>query len=136
VAVLGGMMGVTAFGIGLTPVFFALVDRLTALLRRAWAVARGPIVGASYELAFFVIACPGLFIVIDDGVSGLRTVLVRAFVLLAAAVALGIIGVAAIETERSTAPVDRFRRAARRVRAAARRLGTSVRNIRTRGGAK
>src|SRR6185295_9280556 len=29
VAVLGGMLGVTVFGIFLTPVFFALVDRLT-----------------------------------------------------------------------------------------------------------
>ena len=29
VAVLGGMLGVTAFGVILTPVFFALVDRLT-----------------------------------------------------------------------------------------------------------
>jgi multidrug efflux pump len=136
VAVLGGMLGVTAFGIGLTPVFFVLVDRLTELVRRAWAAARGPIVAASYELAVFVIACPGLFVVLDGGVSGLRTVIVRAFVLLAAAVALGIVGIAAVETERSIGAVDRFRRAARRVRAAARRLGASVRNIRTRGGAK
>jgi multidrug efflux pump len=41
VAVLGGMIGVTAFGVVLTPVFFAVVDRITAgrLGDHPWVVA-------------------------------------------------------------------------------------------------
>ncbi|MBN9122352.1 MAG: efflux RND transporter permease subunit [Planctomycetes bacterium] len=41
VAVLGGMIGVTAFGVILTPVFFAVVDRVThgRLASHPWAVA-------------------------------------------------------------------------------------------------
>jgi multidrug efflux pump len=41
IAVLGGMIGVTAFGVVLTPVFFAVVDRLTRgrLANHPWVVA-------------------------------------------------------------------------------------------------
>jgi multidrug efflux pump len=41
VAVLGGMIGVTAFGIFLTPVFFAVIDRLSAgrAFRHPWVIA-------------------------------------------------------------------------------------------------
>jgi multidrug efflux pump len=41
VAVIGGMTGVTIFGIFLTPIFFALVDRLTStrLLNNKYLVA-------------------------------------------------------------------------------------------------
>jgi multidrug efflux pump len=41
VAVLGGMMGVTVFGIGLTPVFFIVVDWITRgkVARSAWLMA-------------------------------------------------------------------------------------------------
>ena len=43
VAVLGGMLGVTAFGIFLTPVFFAVVDRLKdgPVFSHPWALAAG-----------------------------------------------------------------------------------------------
>jgi len=49
VAVLGGMLGVTVFGVILTPVFFALVDRATKgrVARARWALA---IHGASMYL--------------------------------------------------------------------------------------
>jgi multidrug efflux pump len=41
IAVIGGMIGVTAFGVVLTPVFFAIVDRLTRtrLFSHPWLVA-------------------------------------------------------------------------------------------------
>jgi multidrug efflux pump len=41
IAVLGGMIGVTAFGVVLTPVFFAVVDRLShgRLAKHRWSVA-------------------------------------------------------------------------------------------------
>ena len=41
IAVLGGMIGVTVFGVFLTPVFFAVVDRLThtRLFTHPWVVA-------------------------------------------------------------------------------------------------
>jgi multidrug efflux pump len=51
VAVLGGMMGVTAFGIGLTPVFFVLVDRITHS-----AVAQHPWVTAVSEAILYTLA--------------------------------------------------------------------------------
>ena len=50
VAVLGGMLGVTAFGVVLTPVFFAVVDRLThgRVASHPWVVAVSD--GAMYVL--------------------------------------------------------------------------------------
>ena len=50
VAVLGGMLGVTAFGVVLTPVFFAVVDRLTHA-----AFARHPWVAGASDAAMYVL---------------------------------------------------------------------------------
>jgi|SRR5579883_3057461 len=50
VAVLGGMIGVTAFGIILTPVFFIVVDRLTS-----GSLARHPRVQFVSKIAMFVL---------------------------------------------------------------------------------
>src|SRR3954452_23823486 len=52
VAGLGGMLGVTLFGIVLTPVFFAVVDRVThgRLARHPWVVAAGD--GLMYVVRF------------------------------------------------------------------------------------
>ncbi|MBM3982714.1 MAG: efflux RND transporter permease subunit [Planctomycetes bacterium] len=57
VAVLGGMIGVTAFGVILTPVFFALVDRLTRgpLGAHPWVVA---VSGAAMYVLRFKFARP------------------------------------------------------------------------------
>jgi multidrug efflux pump len=43
VAVLGGMLGVTLFGIFLTPIFFAIVDRVTKAppFSHPWVIAAG-----------------------------------------------------------------------------------------------
>lgn len=52
VAVMGGMIGVTLFGVVLTPVFFAVVDRLTRarLFRSRWLQALGD--AGLYVLSF------------------------------------------------------------------------------------
>jgi multidrug efflux pump len=91
VAVLGGMIGVTAFGIILTPVFFALVDRLTtgSVSQYPW-VARASRAGI-YTIQFGLVAAlyaglhstvramggshalpVGLFVLAGAGLYGLR----------------------------------------------------------------
>src|SRR5204863_4194193 len=51
VAVIGGMIGVTMFGVFLTPVFFALVDRLTNS-----QLARNPYVRAVSDALLYALS--------------------------------------------------------------------------------
>jgi multidrug efflux pump len=77
IAVLGGMVGVTLFGIFLTPIFFALVNQLTdsPLFANRWVRAIGD--AALYALRFrFVRPLAG--VVLAAG-SGLRKVTKRRF---------------------------------------------------------
>ncbi|HJZ60254.1 MAG TPA: efflux RND transporter permease subunit [Gemmataceae bacterium] len=78
VAVLGGMIGVTVFGIVLTPIFFAVVDRLAGgrAFRHPWVVAASD--GLMYVLRFrFVRPLAGAMIA--AGGAGLRKVTRRRF---------------------------------------------------------
>jgi multidrug efflux pump len=78
VAVLGGMIGVTAFGIFLTPVFFAVVDRISGgrVFRNRWV--RGISDAMLYTLQFrFVRPLAGAVIVAAG--AGLRKVTRRRF---------------------------------------------------------
>jgi multidrug efflux pump len=71
VAVLGGMIGVTAFGVILTPVFFALMDRVTrgTLAAHPWLVA---IHSASLYVLRFRFVRPVAGIVRKAAVAGIR----------------------------------------------------------------
>jgi multidrug efflux pump len=51
IAVIGGMVGVTMFGVFLTPVFFALVDRVTNS-----SFARNPYVRAVSDALLYVLS--------------------------------------------------------------------------------
>ena len=73
IAVLGGMIGVTVFGIVLTPVFFAVVDRLTRarVFTHPWvaAVANGVVF-----LIAFRFARPLTTLVVKKAAAGVRKV--------------------------------------------------------------
>ena len=78
VAVIGGMTGVTLFGIFLTPIFFALVDRLTSsrLMRNKYVVA---VSDAALFVLRFKFARPLAEIVGAAASSGLRKITKRKF---------------------------------------------------------
>jgi hypothetical protein len=127
IAVLGGMLGVTVFGVFLTPVFFALVDRLTGLV----GAARGQSRWLRVTLVVLdVAAMAALVLAIEFGTEALLYELVIGFalVLLAALLGMGVIATAdtaetvAGAARRVGSPVRRFRSAVRQLRDAVRRL--------------
>jgi multidrug efflux pump subunit AcrB len=75
VAVLGGMMGVTLFGVVLTPVFFALVDRVTQSRIAHNYYVQGVCEGLRYvlTLGFVAHAFSATGTIVKTGVRRLRT---------------------------------------------------------------
>ncbi len=137
IAVLGGMLGVTMFGIGLTPVFFTLVDRLTHSLRSFSRLARGRVLVALSEVGFFLLAGPALFVVVEFGFRGFLFALLFGFVGLFILLLLGMAIIAAGETAETVGIVGRkVVRALRKFTRAVGKFGAAVRKFRIRGGAK
>ncbi|MBP3958104.1 efflux RND transporter permease subunit [Gemmata sp. G18] len=135
VAVLGGMLGVTAFGVFLTPVFFALMDRLVRRTRRLTGHSR---VMSLAELALVLVAIPGMLLAIEFGSEALLYEILFGFVGLLLAVFLGMLVIATGDTVGTLGGA--VQGASRIVLAVptrtARRLGDVVRKIRARGGTK
>jgi hypothetical protein len=134
VAVLGGMLGVTAFGVILTPVFFVLTDRFTTVLRRTMRRTWTARQIAIFELAFSFVVAPGLFVIIEFGFTGALSVLGACLASLLAAVLFGMVIIAAVDTGDALGGGMRLgARTARKVGRAARTAVAAVRKIRLRG---
>ncbi|MDY3560000.1 efflux RND transporter permease subunit [Gemmata sp. JC673] len=126
VAVLGGMLGVTAFGVFLTPVFFALVERLTRLVGVTRARQR------AQRLVVLALSLAGqalLILAIEFGSEALLYGFVTGFALVLLAALLGMGLIATADTAGTLAGLAR--RAARPVRAAARKIRDALRRGRT-----
>jgi multidrug efflux pump len=143
VAVLGGMLGVTVFGVIFTPVFFTLVDRITQVLRnaqsslhgRAAIAVRVAIVIA--EVVFSLAAFAAIVLVIESGLSGLFIAFGIGLAWLLVVVLLGMGVLALIDTTETVIGVaKKFPAASRKFGSIARKFVASVRQIRLRGGTK
>ncbi|HEY1192117.1 MAG TPA: efflux RND transporter permease subunit [Gemmata sp.] len=134
IAVLGGMLGVTAFGVFLTPVFFALVDRLTNLLGALKARSR------ALRLALLALnlgAQVALILAIEFGSEALLYTIVTGFALVLLGALLGMGLIATGDTAEALAHAGRrVGSPVRRLRTAVRKLGDAMRRIRARRGAR
>jgi multidrug efflux pump len=137
VAVFGGMLGVTAFGVILTPVFFALMDRFMQQVQAFRRLSWGSALVAVSELTFFTLSVPVMRLIAEFGIDALPWLIVVGFLTPLVLALFGLVVVAAADTARTSGGAVRASaRAVRRVIGAARKLGAAVLKFRLRGGTK